>query len=218
MKTIIAIITALAITSLAYAGEMTKQETFAHSVTENGKIQVRMVTEYLDDGVVVDKKVGEPMTPDKVDIDKDGKPIIPDSIVDEEGVVVPVEYENIGNLNVAGWDQESKDIVTAITDKDVEIAFAAEKEEPTGTGLETIVTYDRTVDDLGRISVRRITRIYDGGEIVSKKFHRSWIMPGDDASKADVMSKALADKIHTQPVIDAYDAEMAESSSIIEDK
>ena len=65
------------------------------------------------------------------------------------------------------------------------------------------------MDSLGRISVRRITRVYDEGVIVSKKFHRSWIMPGDDASKADVMSKAVADKIHTVAVKDAYDAEMA---------
>ena len=179
MKTIIAIITTLFLTSFAYAGEMTKQSSFAHSVTENGTIQVRLVTSYLDDGKLIDKKTGPPMTP-------------------------------ADTTKMEAWDQESQDIVAAIEDKDVKIAFTAEKKEPTGTGLETIVTYDRTVDSLGRISVRRITRVFDDGVIVSKKFHRSWIMPGDDATKADVMSKAVAAKIHTVAVKAAYDAKMAE--------
>ena len=179
MKTIIAIITVLFIPIPAYAGEMTKQQRYSHSVTENGTIQVRLVTSYLDDGKLIDKKTGPPMTP-------------------------------ADTTKMEAWDQESQDIVQAIEDKDVKTAFTAEKKEPTGTGLETIVTYDRTVDSLGRISVRRITRVYDDGVIVSKKFHRSWIMPGDDASKADVMSKAVADKIHTVAVKAAYDSKMAE--------
>ena len=179
MKTIIAIITALFFTIPAYAGEMTKQQSYSHSVTENGTIQVRLVTSYLDDGKLIDKKTGPPMTP--ADVTK-----------------------------MAAWDQESQDIVSAIEDKVVKDAFKLEKKEPTGTGLETIVTYDRTVDSLGRISVRRITRVFDDGVVVSKKFHRSWIMPGDDTTKADVMSKAVADKIHTQAVKDKYDAKMAE--------
>ena len=187
MKTIIAIITTLFISIPAYAGEMTKQQSFAHSVTENGTIQVRLVTSYLDDGKLIDKKTGPPMTP--ADTSK-----------------------------MSEWDQESQDIVAAIEDKDVKTAFTAEKQEPTGTGLETIVTWDRVIDDLGRISVRKITRFYDDGEIVSKKYHRSWIMPGDDASKADVMSKALADKLHTVAVIAAYEAKMAELAAASEPK
>jgi hypothetical protein len=37
-------------------------------------------------------------------------------------------------------------------------------------------------------------------------------MPGQDTSKADVMSKEVAKKLHTQAVKDAYDAKMAELS------
>ena len=70
------------------------------------------------------------------------------------------------------------------------------------------------MDSLGRISVRRITRVYDEGVIVSKKYHRSWIMPGDDATKADVMSKAVAEKLHTQTVIDNYNTKMSELNSV----
>ena len=118
---------------------MQKQEKFHHSITENGNIQVRIVTEYQDDnGEVIDRKYGEPMTP-------------------------------ADTTKMDGWDDKSKDIVTAITDKVALAEFAIEKKEPTGTGLEEIVTYDRTLDDLGRISVRRITRIFDEGEEVSKK-------------------------------------------------
>ena len=183
MKTlIITLIITLCFALPSYAGELTKQQSFHHSVTENGNIQVRMVTEYLDDGKVIDKKYGEPMTP--ADTSK-----------------------------MDGWDQKSKDIVTAITDKTATDAFKVEKKEPIGVGLETIVTYDRIIDDLGRVSVRRITRIYDDGKVVSKKFHRSWVMPGQATKDADVMSKAVAEKLHTQAVKDAYDAKMAELSA-----
>ena len=192
MKTIMKIINSALITaftfgavgyfSLIFAGEMTKQQSFAHSVTENGTIQVRLVTSYLDDGKLIDKKTGPPMTP-------------------------------ADTKDMTAWDQESQDIVSAITDKDVKTAFETEHKTPTGIGIEKIITYDRTVDDLSRISVRRITRWYDDGEVVSKKYHRSWIMPGDDASKADVMSKAVAEKLHTVAVVSAYNTKMAELES-----
>lgn len=84
MKTIIRLIIALFFVSFAYAGELTKQQSWHHSVTENGTIQVRMVTEYLDDGKFIDKKLGPPMTP-------------------------------ADTSNMTGWDQRSKDIVSAIT-------------------------------------------------------------------------------------------------------
>jgi len=159
---------------------MQKQTFFHHSVTENGNIQVRIVTEYQDDeGKVIDRKYGKPMTP--ADTSK-----------------------------MDDWDDISKEIVTAITDKTALAEFAIEKKEPAGTGLEEIVTHDRTLDDLGRISVRRITRIFDEGKEVSKKYHRSWIMPGDDPKDADVMSKALAAKLHTPEAIAAYTVSQAE--------
>ena len=157
---------------------MQKQQKFHHSISEEGNLQLRILTEYQDDeGKVLDKKYSDPMAP--ADTSK-----------------------------MDGFDDRSKDIVITITDSKVKADFAVEKQTKTGQGLEQIVSYDRTLDDLGRISVRRITRIFDEGEEVSKKYHRSWIMPGDDASKADVMSKAVANKIHTQAIIDAYNTEM----------
>ena len=153
---------------------MQKKLKYHHSVTENGNLQLRIVTEYQDDeGNVLDKKYSDPMTPaDPKDMDD--------------------------------WDDMSKNIVTAITEETVINAFKIEKIEPTGKGLEEIVTYDRTLDELSRISVRRITRIFDEGEEVSKKYHRSWIMPGQDLKDTDVMSKAVAEKIHTAETIASY--------------
>ena len=159
---------------------MQKQTKYRHLITENGRLQVRIVTEYQNsEGKLLDKKYSDSYTP--ADISK-----------------------------MDGFDDVSKDIVTAITDKDVLTDFALEKKESTGTGLEEIVTYDRTLDDLGRISVRRITRIFDEGEEVSKKYHRSWIMPGQDSTGNDVMSKAVAEKLHTPTVIQAYQDAIAE--------
>ena len=94
---------------------MEKQIKLHHSVTENGNIQVRQLTEYVKDGEVIDRKYGEPMTP--ADTSK-----------------------------MDDWDDTSKDIVEAITDKGALAEFAIEKKEPAGTGLEEIITYDRISD------------------------------------------------------------------------
>ncbi len=112
--------------------------------------------------------------------------------------------------DMTGWDKKSKNIVAVIITPEVLAAFEAEKQIMTGVGIEEIVTYDRVVDDLERISIRRITRIFDEGIEISKKYHRSWIMPGQDPSENDVMSKAIAKKLHTPEVIEAYKAKIAE--------
>ena len=162
---------------------LSKNMKFHHSITENGNLQLRIITEYQDDkGNFIDHKYSDPMTP-------------------------------IDPGHMADWDDRSKDIVAAITNKDTLAAFAIEKKEPTGTGLEEIVTYDRVLDDFGRIAVRRITRIFDEGEEVSKKFHRTWINPGDDPDRADVMSKAIAEKLHTPEVVAAYQAKQQEDTA-----
>jgi len=162
---------------------MKKQTKFHHSVSELGNIQVRMVTEYVKDGKVRDKKYGDPMTPSDTS-------------------------------KMEGWDDRSKDIVTAITDSKVKADFEIEKQIKTGTGIEEIIIHDRTLDDLSRVSIRRITRIFDDGEEVSKKYHRSWIMPGDDPAGKDVISRAVAGKLHTPEVITNYKAKMAEIEKI----
>ena len=164
---------------------MKKNMKFHHSVTENGNLQLRIITEYQDDeGNILDEKYSDPVTPaDTKDMD--------------------------------GFDDRSKDIVAVITNSKVLADFTTEKQKPPGIGLEEIATYDRTLDDLGRISVRRITRIFDDGEEVCKRYHRSWIMPGQDPSKDDVISKAVAKKIHTPEIIAAFKTKMADIESVM---
>ena len=164
-----------------------KREYFHHSVTELGNIQVRIIEEYIKDGKIIDKKYGDPMTPADVN-------------------------------DMEGWDDKSRDIIAAITESKVLTDFTLERLasghdalEQYKTGIAELVDYDRVIDDLGRISVRRITRIFDEGKEVSKKYHRSWIMPGDDPSGKDVMSKAVATKLHTPEVIAAYKEKTAET-------
>ncbi|GAG07972.1 unnamed protein product, partial [marine sediment metagenome] len=160
---------------------MQKLQKFHHSVTENGNLQVRIITEYMKGGESQGKKYSDPMTP-------------------------------ADTKDMTGWDDRSKDIVEAITDTKVIADFTIEKIEGSeSSNPHEEVTYDRTLDDLGRISIRRITRIFDDGVEVSKKYHRSWIMPGQGPAGNDVISKAVAQKLHTPEVIAAYKAKMAEA-------
>jgi len=112
--------------------------------------------------------------------------------------------------NMEGFDQKSKDIVSAITTKEVKDAFKLEEQEKTNIGIEKIITYDRIAQENGAIAVRKITRIFDNGKEISKKYHRSWINPGDNTDGKDVMSKEVAKKLHTQEVIDSYKIKLEE--------
>jgi len=106
--------------------------------------------------------------------------------------------------NMDSFDQKSKDLVAIINTKEVKDAFKLEEQKLTKKGIEKIITYDRTVGDSGAISVRKITRIFDNGKEISKKYHRSWIEPGNNTDNADVISKAIAIKLHTSEVILEY--------------
>ena len=171
-KRIIALILILFIFCFqSFAGSITKKTSLHHSVTELGNIQVRQVIEYVED----DGKIKEK---------KHGKPYTPKD---------PKAMD--------GFDDRSKEIVAVIISPEVKVAFEVEKQKKTGIGTEEIVTYDRVIEEDGKIAVRCITRIFDDGVEVSKKYHRSWIMPGDDPVSADVISKALATKLHTPKVI-----------------
>jgi len=158
---------------------MIKNMKYHHSVSELGNIQVRMITEYQDDNGNVLDK-------------KYSDPVTPADTKD-----------------MTGWDQKSQDIVEAITKPETKAAFETEMQTKTGKGLEEIITHDRVIDEDGRIAVRRITRIFDEGVEVSKKYHRSWVMPTDDPTKADVISKAVAQKLHTAEVKQAYQDKLA---------
>ena len=162
---------------------LTKKIKLHHSVTENGKLQLRQITKYIKDGKVTDTKYSEPYTP------KDTN-------------------------NMEGFDQKSKDIVTSITTPEVLSEFKTETQTITGTGIEEKITYDRVIYEDNKIAIRRITRIYDEGEEISKKYHRSWINPGDSIEGKDVMSKTVAKKLHTKEVVDNYKLKLSKNVEI----
>ena len=115
--------------------------------------------------------------------------------------------------NMEEFDQKSKDLVSAINTSEVKTDFEIEKQIITEIGVEEQITYDRIVEDDGEIAIRRITRIFDDGKEKSKKYHRSWINPGDNSDNVDVMSKAVAKKLHTQEVIDKYKLKLKEQAN-----
>ena len=167
---------------------MQEQQKFHHSVTEAGNLQLRIITQYVEDGEVESEKYSDPVAP-------------------------------ADTTKMDGWDDKSKAIVEAITDKSVVADFTAEciptlellaHESIKTSGPIEVVLYDREVKDWERISIRKKIYIFDDGEQVSLKYHRSWIMPGDDYSGADVMSKALAKKLHSIEVVAAYKMAMIE--------
>ena len=120
-----------------------------------------------------------------------------------------IAYTPADTSNMEGWDNRSKEIVNVITDKKVKEDFNLEKQELTGIGLEKIITYDRIIETDGRIPIRQVIRIFKDGKEISKKYLRSWIMPGGNTDNVDVISKAIAMQIHTPFLIAEYKAEKA---------
>jgi hypothetical protein len=59
------------------------------------------------------------------------------------------------------------------------------------------------------VQVRSATWVEKAGEIVgSKQFHRTVFSPGDSSDNPEI--QAIIDTVHTQEVIDAYNAHLAE--------
>jgi len=145
--------------------------------------------------------------------------VYPITEVLEDGKVIsstrgnPYTPKDVNNME--DFDQKSKDIVSAITTKETKDTFKLEEQQKTGVGIEKIISYDRIVEDDGKIAVRKITRIFDNGKEISKKYHRSWINPGDNSDNADAISKEVAKKLHTQEVIDAYKTKQIEQNERI---
>lgn len=114
--------------------------------------------------------------------------------------------------NMEGFDSRSIEIAKVISADEAKAELAVEIQTPTEAGLEEIISYDRMIDEEGKIAVRKVARIYKDGKEISKKYHRSWLNPGDDYSKADVMSKTLAKGMHTKECIAKFKAKAKESA------
>jgi len=66
------------------------------------------------------------------------------------------------------------------------------------------VSYSHEITEFGHIQVRRITRIMENGEEISKSYHRNVVSPGESTEGKDARTVAIASVIHTPEVIAAY--------------
>lgn len=71
--------------------------------------------------------------------------------------------------------------------------------------LEKVITVDRVeVVENGCVQVRTRTSILENGAIISGRFHRHVVAPGDDYSSESEKVKAICAATHTAQVIAAY--------------
>ena len=68
---------------------------------------------------------------------------------------------------------------------------------------ETVVD-QITVTENGIVLYREATRILEDGEEISKKYHRTSLIPGQDLTGQPSKVVAICNTVWTQEVIDAY--------------
>jgi len=75
---------------------------------------------------------------------------------------------------------------------------------------ESVVDKIEVVGDYNHVQVRTATVIKRDGVEISRSFHRHVIAAGDDYSAEDSKVQGICAAVHTQDVIDAYAAHLAE--------
>ena len=65
------------------------------------------------------------------------------------------------------------------------------------------------VGDFKHIQVRTATVIEEDGVELSRSFHRHVVAPGDDVSGESAEVQAIAAAMHTDAVVEAYEAHIA---------
>jgi hypothetical protein len=70
--------------------------------------------------------------------------------------------------------------------------------------IEKEVVYDHTINDLGDIQVRRITKIMENGVEIARRDHLHVVHPGEDTTNEDEYTKGFAGIAHTQKNIDKF--------------
>lgn len=73
--------------------------------------------------------------------------------------------------------------------------------------LEKIMEYDHSITADGNIQVKKITKIMENDEELSRLYHRHVVSPGDDYTFEDARTKIIAEVIHTPQVIQKYKKE-----------
>lgn len=72
---------------------------------------------------------------------------------------------------------------------------------------ETVVD-QVTVEELGNINIRTVTRVLRDGEVIAESYHRRVLTPGEDVEGMDTRVVAIAGVTWTKDVIDAYRARL----------
>jgi len=67
--------------------------------------------------------------------------------------------------------------------------------------IERVISYDHRLLENGLIEVRQIERLVEEGAEIAKKFKRHVVVPGDDITNEDPVTKQLAVMAHTDEVI-----------------
>ena len=168
---------------------MQKQIKFNHGVSVNGELQVYKITQYMEGDEVKHEVYDKPYSPSDV--------------------------QKMGDFDV-----KSQQIVEALYVPEVieevqqDIAYYFEK--VVLPGFREVFRFDRMQDDLNRISIRQVIELVENGKVISKKYHRSWIMPGGTFLDKDILSKTLAKNFHTPENIGIYQAAMAKNDTAFE--
>lgn len=168
---------------------MEKRILFKHGVSINGELQVYKTTQYTEGDKIKHEIYDKPYSPK--DVQK-----MDDFDVKSQQIVEAVYVQEILDEILSG------------------IAYF--KEKFLTSGFRELVRYDRMIDDLNRISVRKVILLVENGKIISKKYHRSWIMPGGTFLDKDILSKTLAKKFHTPENIGLFKAAMAANDMAFE--
>ncbi len=81
--------------------------------------------------------------------------------------------------------------------------------------LEEIKVIDKIeIVENGILQVREATRILRDGEQIAQTYHRWSFVPGSDVSELPASVQAIASAAWTQEVIDAYNAQLNNGSSL----
>ena len=154
---------------------------YKHGVSVQGELQVYKVARYMEGDVV-------------------------------EHEVVDPPYSSSDVQKMGDFDVRSQQIVEAIyipeIIEEVQRDIAYFYEELQKPGFSQVIRYDRMFDELARISIRQVKMLTVGDKIASKKYHRSWIMPGSSYNDNDVLSRRLAEVFHTEQTIEIFQTAM----------
>jgi hypothetical protein len=71
-----------------------------------------------------------------------------------------------------------------------------------------IIVDQITVVEFGIVLFREATRIMEDGEQISKTYHRSSLVPGQDLTGVPDNVKVIADVVWTPEVVSAYQAQI----------